>query len=262
MSLLTVVPVPCLSDNYAYLVVCKATKQVAIVDPSEASPVAAVLSREGLTPTAIWNTHHHPDHVGGNEELAQRYAITWVSGHASDRGRIPGQTRFLETGERFRFGELDVETLHIPGHTLGAIAYVVRTSDGETVLFTGDTMFHGGCGRLFEGTPAQMHASLTSLVAQGDAARVYPGHEYTVSNLRFARSVEPSHAPIVTALEAAEKLRAAGEPTVGTTIGHERKTNPFVRTGSPEIRRSLEIPLDADGATALGVIREAKNAFR
>jgi hydroxyacylglutathione hydrolase len=257
-----VIPVACLSDNYAYLLVCDGTKEVAIVDPSEDAPVVRALDTAGLTPSAIWNTHHHHDHTGGNEALAAHYGIGWVSGHASDRGRIAGQTKFLEAGARFILGELDVEILHIPGHTLGAIAYVVRSKSGDVALFTGDTLFHGGCGRLFEGTPAQMNDSLKSLVAQGDAARVYPGHEYTVSNLRFAHSVEPSHQAVADALAAAQKLRDAGQPTVGTTIVLERETNPFVRTASAEIRKSLAIAVDADESTALGVIREAKNSFK
>ncbi len=256
-----VVPVACLSDNYAYLVVCPETNDVAIVDPSEPDPVIRALEAAKLTPNAIWNTHHHLDHTGGNEALADKYRLAWVSGHASDRGRIPAQTRFLEAGETFELGELDVEILHIPGHTLGAIAYVVRDGAGQTALFTGDTMFHAGCGRLFEGSPAQMTASLASLVAQGDTARVYPGHEYTVQNLRFAHSVEPGNLAVVEASSAAEALRAAGKPTVGTTIALERETNPFVRTRSAEIRACLGIEPTADDATALAAIRAAKNAF-
>ncbi len=259
-----VVPVACLADNYAYLLVCEATGGVAVVDPSEPEPVARALDALHLAPVAIWNTHHHLDHTGGNQALARQYGIAWVSGHASDRGRIEGQTRFLEAGERFPLGELDVEILHIPGHTLGAIAYVVRAASrrDEPALFTGDTMFHAGCGRLFEGTPAQMYSSLASLVAQGEAARVYPGHEYTVANLRFARSIEPGNPHVVSALADAEGLRAAGKPTVGTTIARERETNPFVRTESAEIRRSLGIAYSADSVTALAKIREAKNSFR
>jgi hydroxyacylglutathione hydrolase len=264
-----IVPVACLSDNYAYLVMCEATKEVAIVDPSEPEPVIRALATAGVTPRAIWNTHHHHDHTGGNAALAEHYGLTWVSGHASDKGRIEGQTRFLEAGARFTLGELDVEILHIPGHTLGAIAYVVRDGRGkghekgrEIALFTGDTMFHGGCGRLFEGTPAQMLASLQALVAVGDDARVYPGHEYTVGNLRFAHSVEPGHKAVADALAEAQALRDTGAPTVGTTIARERETNPFVRVSSPEIRKSLGIDSGADAASALGVIREAKNGFK
>ena len=244
-----VLPIACLSDNYAYLVVCEATKHAAVVDPSEPAPVIAAIeapAQLGPKLQGIWNTHHHWDHTGGNEAVAKHYGLSWVSGHASDRGRIPGQTEFLQTGQHFKLGELDVSILHIPGHTLGAIAYVVRGKDGPTALFTGDTMFHAGCGRLFEGTPEQMHASLKSLVAVGDEARVYPGHEYTVQNLRFAASREPDNAAIAEAMRVAKAKRDRGETTVGTTIALERGTNPFVRVKDGE---------------ELGVVRKAKDSF-
>ncbi len=244
-----VVPIPCLADNYAYLLVSDETRDAVIIDPSEPDQVIRAIEAEDVKLTGIWNTHHHFDHTGGNEGVAAHYKLTWVSGHASDKGRIAGQTEFLEAGQRFSMGGLGVEVLHIPGHTLGAIAYVVRGRGDTTgpALFTGDTMFHGGCGRLFEGSPAQMHASLRSLVAQGDDARVYPGHEYTQSNLRFAASLEPGNAAIGDALVRASEKRARGEATVGTTIALERATNPFVRA--------------ADGE-ALRVVRAAKDAWK
>jgi hydroxyacylglutathione hydrolase len=259
-----VLTVPCLTDNYAYLLVCDATRATVIVDPSEPEPVIRAALAAGLTPTAIWNTHHHFDHTGGNEALVAHYGITDVLGHASDKGRIAGQTRFLEAGDRFALGELTVDILHIPGHTLGAIAYVVRDGAGETALFTGDTMFHAGCGRLFEGTPLDMHTSLHSLAAQGDAARVYPGHEYTVQNLRFAQSVEPTNAKVAAALEEAQALRAKDLPTVGTTIARERETNPFLRTTSPEIREHVGLSgsPDIDDVSVLAAVRKAKDGFR
>ena len=262
VSALVVVPVPCLSDNYAYFVGCDRTSECVIVDPSEAEPVLHMGKLAHIAPRAIWNTHHHLDHTGGNEAVAKHYGLDTVIGHASDRGRIPGQTGFVVAGESWKLGELDVSVLHIPGHTLGAIAYVVRSRAGEVALFTGDTMFHAGCGRLFEGTPAQMHASLESLASQGDLARVYPGHEYTVQNLRFAASIEPTNGAVTNALHAAEAQRANGKSTVGTNIGRERETNPFLRTGSPEIRRHLGIDGGADAVTALAAIRKAKDAFR
>jgi len=257
-----VLPVASLADNYAYLVVCEATNLVAVVDPSEPEPVIRAASTAGLRPSAIWNTHHHADHTAGNEALVAHYGISSVSAHASDRGRVPGQTRSLEAGVRFTLGELEVEILHVPGHTLGAITYVVRTPSGEVALFTGDTMFHAGCGRLFEGTAAQMLASLERIAAVGEGAAVFPGHEYTVSNLRFAASIEPLHPPVRAALAEAEALRQRGLPTVGTTIARERQTNPFLRTASAEIRASLGIDRAADAVAALAAIREAKNAFR
>jgi hydroxyacylglutathione hydrolase len=257
-----VLPVACLSDNYAYLVVCEATGEAAVVDPSEPEPVVRAAAAAHVEPRAIWNTHHHHDHTGGNEALADRWGITEILAHGSDRGRIAGQTRSLQAGERFALGELGVEILHVPGHTLGAVAYVVRSRAGEVAMLTGDTMFHAGCGRLFEGTAAQMHASLQSLAAQGDDARVFPGHEYTLQNLRFAQTLEPHSEAVTDALAEARALRDRAQPTVGTTIARERETNPFLRTGSSEVRRRLGVDASASDVAALAAIRAAKDAFR
>jgi hydroxyacylglutathione hydrolase len=186
-----------------------------------------------------------------------------VVAYSTDRGRVPAQTRFLEDGETFTFGELEVRTFHIPGHTLGAVAYFVRSKNASEApaVFTGDTMFLAGCGRLFEGTPAQMHKSLSDIAALPPNTRVYCGHEYTESNLRFAAHVEPSNAAIKRAQEAAAKTRAAGEATVPGTLEAELLVNPFLRTGSEEIRKTLGIAAQASGAEALGVIRKAKDSF-
>lgn len=255
-----VIPVPCLKDNYAYLVVCDATGETAIVDPSEAEPVEAALKARGRRPSAIWCTHHHTDHVGGNEELKARYDVP-VLGHGSDKARLPGLSRAVAHGDSFTFGKLLVRVLHIPGHTLGAVAYVVHEGDRARAVFTGDTMFLGGCGRLFEGTPAQMHGSLSLLGALGDDVEVYCGHEYTESNLRFAHHVEPGNQDVVRVAEASKAKRAAGEPTVPGTVGTERLTNPFLRVGSAEIRQNLGIPKDAPDEEALGLVRKAKDTF-
>jgi hydroxyacylglutathione hydrolase len=254
-----IVPIPCLKDNYAYLLVT-AGGDAAIVDASEAAPVRDALRREGVHARAIWSTHHHWDHVGGNVELSKELGVE-VVGHASDSERLPGLTRGVDTGDVVRMGDLEARCIHIPGHTLGAVAYFVDHG-GERAVFTGDTLFAAGCGRLFEGTPAQMHASLASLVALPGDTRVYCGHEYTESNLRFAAHVEPSNADVRRAQERASGLRSQGRPTVGTTLDEERGTNPFLRVRSGEIRATLGIPADADDATALGAIRAAKDSFR
>jgi hydroxyacylglutathione hydrolase len=252
--------VPCLKDNYAYLVVADSGES-AIVDASEAGPVLAAVREKGLRPRDVWSTHHHHDHVGGNEETVAALGIKDVTGHASDKGRIPGQTKFLETGSTFELGNLQIRTHHIPGHTLGAILYVV-TDGKETALFTGDTMFFAGCGRLFEGTPAQMHDSLGRIAGVGPEAKVYCGHEYTEANLRFAKHIEPKNAAIDRAIVRVRALRAEGKPSVPSTIGEEREVNPFLRAASAEIRTTLGVPKDADDVTAFAAIRTAKDGFR
>ena len=262
-----IVPVACLSDNYAYLLVCPETKEAAIIDPSEPEPVLAALQEGGrrtgdVKVVAILDTHHHYDHSGGNEEVAKRLGIERVYGHASDKGRIPGQTHFLEEGASFTIGSLLVRVLHIPGHTTGAVAYVVTREPHDPVVFTGDTMFVGGCGRIFEGDPPMMFASLSKLGKLDGRTQVYCGHEYTESNLRFAAHVEPSSSAVAQARARASALRKEGKPTVPSTIAEELTYNPFLRTESLEIRQTLGIPTTASPAEALGAIRAAKDSFR
>jgi len=236
-----IIPVPCLKDNYAYLVVCDATKTCAVVDPSEAEPVIEAAMRAGVTPGAIWNTHHHWDHVGGNEALAARFRIDAIVGHASDTGRIAKQSRFVDEGDRFELGALGVSILHIPGHTTGAIAYVVEGDGDSPAVFTGDTLFVAGCGRLFEGTPEMMFASLAKLARLDDRTRVYCGHEYTASNLRFAAHAEPKNDDV------ARAIARVKVPSVPSTIGEEKRINVFMR---------------AKDAAALGALRAAKDVFQ
>ncbi len=257
-----IVPIPCLSDNYAYLVVCDETNKAAIVDASEAAPIARTLAEAHVALEAIWSTHHHHDHVGANEEIAERFHVSAVLAHASDRGRVPGQTRFLESGESFALGLIQVKTLHIPGHTLGAIAYILSAGEEAPCVFTGDTLFIAGCGRLFEGAPSQMHASLSSLASLDERTRVYCGHEYTENNLRFAHHVEPSNEAIVRMAARARASRAQRRPTVPSTIADEREVNPFLRLGSPEIRRRVGVPDDADVVAAFAAVRRAKDGFQ
>ncbi len=276
-----IVPIPCLSDNYAYLLVCRETKEAAIIDASEAGPILGAIeqgagtqdsrrdlgallnhNREDVRIVAILSTHHHHDHVGGNEEVRSKLGIDRVYGHATDRGRIPGQTQYLQEHETFAIGRLQVRALHIPGHTLGAVAYVVSHEPDDPVVFTGDTLFVGGCGRIFEGDAAMMHASLAKLAALDARTRVYCGHEYTESNLRFAAHVEPSNVAIAQSRAKAAELRKAGRPSVPSTIRDELATNPFLRTSSPEIRASLGIAADATPEVALGIVRKAKDEFK
>ncbi len=225
-----IIPVPCLKDNYAYLVVCEQTRLAAVVDPSEAPPVIEAAQREQVTVQAVWNTHHHHDHVGGNQELCVALPGIEVVAHSSDRGRVPAQTRFVEEGDQVTLGGLRATIIHNPGHTRGAISY--RVSGEPDALFTGDTMFGAGCGRLFEGSPADMFTSLGKLTALPSATRVYCGHEYTANNLRFAVAAEPDNAAVAERQQAVEAMRERGEPTVPFTVADELATNPFVRAGS------------------------------
>lgn len=275
-----IVTIPCLSDNYAYLLVCRETKEAAIVDVSEAGPVLEAIDRgagtqdsrrdvsvrtahrEDVRIVAILSTHHHHDHVGGNEEVRSKLGIDRVYGHASDRGRIPGQTQYLQENDMFEIGHLSVRALHIPGHTRGAVAYVVTHEHDDPIVFTGDTLFVGGCGRLFEGDPPMMHASLSKLAALDPRTKIYAGHEYTESNLRFAAHVEPSNAAVVNARARAAQLRKEGRATMGTTIAEELAYNPFLRTSAPEIRKTLGIAADASPSDAFGAIRKAKDEFK
>jgi hydroxyacylglutathione hydrolase len=251
--------VPCLTDNYAYLLVSPGSKRALIVDPGEAEPVESALAAQGLTLSAVLATHHHPDHVGGTRGLAKRFPGLRVFGHASDRGRIPEQTEFLEHGASLTVEGLSFRVLHIPGHTLGAIAYA-----GEGAVFTGDTLFAAGCGRLFEGTPAQMYESLNvTLSALPDDTLVYCGHEYTASNLRFAAHLEPGNAAVAAKITRVAELRAQGAPSVPSTLAEEKATNPFMRCDSPEIVKSVSGALSGDRSPAaiLGAVRAAKDKF-
>jgi len=251
--------VPCLTDNYAYVLLAPGSKRAVVVDPSEAEPIERVLGELGVTLGAILATHHHLDHVGGNSALAERFPGTKVFGYASDRGRIPAQTEFLENGATVNVEGLSFRTLFIPGHTKGAVAYF-----GEGAVFTGDTLFAGGCGRLFEGTPAQMYESLNvTLAALPDSTLVYCGHEYTASNLRFAAHMEPENAAVTAKAARVAEQRARGEVTVPSTLADEKATNPFMRVDSSAIieRVSSSLAGDRSPAAILGAVRAAKDKF-
>ena len=255
MPPMRVLPVPCLSDNYAYLVTAGGSDEAFVIDPSEAEPVIAAIEREGLRLVAIVNTHHHHDHVGGNEGLRARYGALPVYAHASDEGRVPAQTEKVEEGRRFRVAGLELDPLHVPGHTTGAVAYHVE--DG---VFTGDTLFVAGCGRLFEGTPEMMHRSLSGKLARlPPETRVYCGHEYTVANLRFAAHAEPDNRAVSAKLERARAMRERGEPTVPSTIGEELETNPFLRAAEPGL--AARFPGGSE-VEVFAAVRKAKDGFR
>ena len=213
-----VVSIPCLSDNYAYLVMDG--PNAAIVDPSEHQPVLDAIAREGVKLRAIWLTHHHWDHIGGVEGVLAANPGIEVVAHTSDKPRIAKATRLVEEGEHVTLGNLRAKILHNPGHTLGAISYWIE--DGDGAVFTGDTLFAAGCGRVFEGSPEMMFVSLNKLAALPPSTRVYFGHEYTAANLKFAAHVEPNNKAI------AERAASLSTPSTPSTIADERATNPFL----------------------------------
>ena len=215
--------IPAFSDNYFWLVHARVERAAWVVDPGDAGPVQAALARLDLDLAGIVVTHHHPDHTGGVSRLAERHDARIV-GPASER--IPQVQRTLGDGDAVEIAGARFEVIEVPGHTLDHIAYHCTT---EAVLFCGDTLFAGGCGRVFEGTAAQMQTSLARLAALPGDTRVYCAHEYTLANLAFARLVEPDNDALAAREAEARSLRAADTPTVPSTIGLERATNPFLR---------------------------------
>jgi len=233
-----VVVVDQLMDNYAYLVVDGHSGVAGVVDVAEADRVLRVAEREGVRITAILSTHHHFDHVAGNEELlaALPRGSVEVFGCGDDAERIPGITRLLRDGEEFQLGTLRGRAIFIPAHTSGHLAYYFSEAGA---VFTGDTLFAGGCGRIFEGDAAQMMASLGRLAALPDATLVYCGHEYTSKNLEFASMLEPSNQALAQRRREVAALLEERRPSVPTTLATEKATNPFLRTHSAELRASI-----------------------
>jgi hydroxyacylglutathione hydrolase len=250
-----IVGLPLLSDNYAWVLAPDAGGACAVVDPSEAEPVRAFLQAEGLALGWILATHHHFDHTGGIEGLVEAFPDVEVLCSEPDRARVPGATRTIADGETVDVAGETARALYVPGHTTGAVAWHLEAIGA---VFTGDTLFTAGCGRLFEGTPEQMHASLARLAALPDRTRVYCGHEYTVSNLKFAAALDPGDDAVRERLAAETARRAAGEPTVPATLSVEKRTNPFLRAGEAAMMRILGEP---EPVAAFAEMRRRKDTF-
>ncbi|MEO8444773.1 MAG: hydroxyacylglutathione hydrolase [Gammaproteobacteria bacterium] len=256
MAALHIHQVPCLQDNYGYLVHDPDSGLTASIDTPDAAAISKALKQQGWKLDYILNTHHHFDHAGGNLALKAETGCVIV-GCGADAARIPGIDVRVGDGDHFVLGTHEARVFETPGHTVGHICYVF---DADRAAFVGDTLFSLGCGRLFEGTPAQMWASLQKLMSLPDDTRVYCAHEYTASNGRFAVTMEPDNAALTTRVREVAALRAAGRPTVPSTIGVEKATNPFLRPASPELRATLGMA-DAADAAVLGETRRRKDRF-
>lgn len=258
MFALEIEAIPAFADNYIWLLT--QGRRAAVVDPGDAAPVRALLAARGLELAAILVTHHHGDHVGGVAELAASTGAT-VFGPATED--IPARGQALSDRDAFSLLGTRVEVIAVPGHTAGHIAYWLPEPD-PPALFAGDTLFAGGCGRIFEGTPAQMLASLDRLAALSPATRLYCAHEYTLANLRFAAAVEPDNVALAARIATDTATRARGEPTLPSSLAIELVTNPFLRAGEPAARaaaaRASGTP-PADRLASFAALREWKNRF-
>ena len=254
-------PLPAFTDNYIWML--HDGHQAIVVDPGDSAPVLQALQHLGLQLKAILVTHHHADHVGGVDALR---TATGAAVHGPAREKIPEPLHRLAHGDAVQALGLRFAVIDVPGHTAGHIAYYCPDIDGEPLLFCGDTLFSGGCGRLFEGTPAQMLQSLDALAALPDNTRVCCTHEYTLSNLKFARAVEPGNAALLHYGSHCEALRAKDLPTLPSRMALEREINPFLRVRLPavaEAARTHDAQVNTDDAVAvLAALRQWKNEFR
>lgn len=260
---------PAFETNYIYLLFDRISQTAAVVDPGEFAPVHNQLKALGVPLTAIFNTHHHRDHIGANQALLDRYPQAIVYGGEYDRGRIPGQQIFLKEGDRVKFGGYEAEVLFVPGHTRAHIAYYFpkvradpeqgpETLGSQGDLFCGDTLFGGGCGRLFEGTPAQLLNSLDRFRHLPEETRVWCAHEYTFNNLEFALTVEPHNDALQNRYHQVTQQRQRGEATIPSTIALEKQTNPFLRWDQGAIQSAMDSP---DPVKVMTRLRGKKDLF-
>ena len=248
MSDIEIAQFACLSDNYGYLVHDAASGETACIDTPETAPILAALQARGWTLTYIWNTHHHYDHAGNNLELKEKTGCT-IIGPAGEADKIPGIDRAVDDGDIVQLGAHQARILNVGGHTLGHIAYHM---DGHA--FVGDSLFALGCGRVFEGTMAQMWASLEKLNALPDGTQIYCAHEYTSANAAFAVTIDPDNEALKARVADIATLRAAGKPTVPTEITLERATNPFLRATDAAVQAHLGM----SGAAPVDVFAEIR----
>lgn len=258
MTELHVKILPALQDNYMYLIIDAATREAAIVDPVDPESVISAVDKENCKLTKVLTTHHHWDHAGGNEKLVKLFPQP-LEVYGGDE-RIGALTNKVKQDDCFKIGALDVRCLFTPCHTTGHICYYVTAPSGERVVFTGDTLFQGGCGRFFEGTAEQMYAALCQkLSALPDDTKVFCGHEYTLQNMAYARHVEPTNDCILKRIEWAKLKRATNTPTVPSTIADEKSWNPFMRVHEPSVQKHAG---EQDPIRAMGSLRKEKDNFK
>lgn len=253
---LEIVTVPCLKDNYAFLAHDAATGATAVVDVPEAAPILNALAERDWKASHILITHHHDDHIAGLKALAAATGAR-VIGAAADAHRLPRLDETVAEGDTIRLGMEEGKVIEVPGHTVGHVAYHFP---GSAVVFTGDSLMALGCGRVFEGTMAQMWASLSKLAALDPGTLICSGHEYTQSNARFALTIEPGNAALQARAESVAAAGAEGRPTVPSRLAEELATNPFLRAGRPEVKRAMGME-GAPDAEVFAAIRQAKDRF-
>ena len=251
-----ITPVPCLNDNYAYVIEDNNSKTIGVVDPSEALPIISFLNKRNLKLNYILNTHHHFDHIGGNEELKKLYNAK-VVGFLGDEHRIPGIDITLKDNEKWYFGNSLIKIFHIPGHTLGHICFFFEK---EKVVFTGDTLFSLGCGRIFEGDHKQMLTSLNIIKKLPKNTKIYCGHEYTYKNAEFCMLYDSNNTYLKKKFEVVKKLRSNNLPTIPTTLEDELKANIFLRCDQKDLKIKLNMENQED-YKVFQKVRDLKDSF-
>ena len=249
-------PIPCLTDNYAYLIHDNISKTVGVVDPSEASPVINFLEKKNLKLNYILNTHHHFDHIGGNIELKKKYGAK-IIGFEGDKHRIPGIDITIRDNEKWTFGSSKIKILHIPGHTLGHICFFFEK---EKIAFTGDTLFSLGCGRIFEGSHKQMLSSLNKIKQLPSDTQIYCGHEYTFKNAKFCMKYDKDNANLKKKFEKIKKLRSKNLPTIPSNLKEELDSNIFLRCDQNDLKIKLNMKNHED-FKVFERVRDLKDVF-
>ena len=251
-----ITPIPCLTDNYAYIINDTNSKTIGVVDPSEAQPIISFLKKKNLKLNYILNTHHHFDHIGGNNELKKIYNAKIV-GFLGDKHRISGIDITLKNNEQWIFGNSAVKILHIPGHTLGHICFFFMS---EKIAFTGDTLFSLGCGRIFEGDHKQMLASLNKIKKLPKDTKIYCGHEYTYNNAKFCIKYDKKNSDLIKQFEKIKNLRSNNLPTIPTSLEEELKFNIFLRCDQKDLKTKLNMENEED-LEVFKKVRDLKDSF-